>query len=98
MQDYRRSSAAGSPPASTERHRQSPARQDDAPSSMASDSLHEAQTLEDYSRIMHRHTQRQIERLSSVVGQDGNDRNRDTSRSPRVSQYNNIGRWNNGVQ
>ncbi|OAT01141.1 uncharacterized protein BDCG_16929 [Blastomyces dermatitidis ER-3] len=89
MQDYRRSAMAGSHPGSTERHRQSPGRQDDAPSSiMTSDSLHEAQTLEDYSRIMHRHTQRQNERLPSVVGQDGSDRNGDTGRSPRVSQHN----------
>ncbi|KLJ12171.1 hypothetical protein EMPG_09599 [Blastomyces silverae] len=88
MQDYRRSPIAGSRPSSTERHRQSPARQNDASSSiMTSDSLHEAQTLEDYSRIMHQHTQRQIERLPSVVGQGGKDRNGDTGRSPGVSQH-----------
>ncbi|PGH04267.1 hypothetical protein GX51_03612 [Blastomyces parvus] len=84
MQDYRRPSAAGSRPPSTERHRQSPARQNDAPSAiMTSESLHKIQTLEDYSRSMHRHTQGQIERLPSVAGQDSNDRNGDPRRSPR---------------
>ncbi|KKZ61629.1 hypothetical protein EMCG_03814 [[Emmonsia] crescens] len=80
----------GSRPASTERHRQSPTPQGDTPSStMSSDSLQGTPTpLEDYSRIMHRHTQRQIERLPPTDRQEGSDRNRNTNRSPRVSPHN----------
>ncbi|KAG5291640.1 hypothetical protein I7I48_03503 [Histoplasma ohiense] len=90
MQDYRRLSTAGSRPASAERHGQSPDPQADPLSStMNSDSRHNTPTpLQDYSRIMHRHTQRQIERLPSVNGKDGNDRNKNSDRSPRVSPHN----------
>ncbi|OJD17349.1 hypothetical protein AJ78_02534 [Emergomyces pasteurianus Ep9510] len=90
MKNYRRSSTAGSRPASTERHRQSPTLQGEAlTSTMSSESLQDTPTsLEDYSRIMHRHTQQQIEKLPPADGQKDNDGHKSPNRSPPVSPHN----------
>ncbi|OAX79376.1 hypothetical protein ACJ72_06306 [Emergomyces africanus] len=90
MKNYMHSSPAGSRPASTERRRQSPTPQGHAPTStMSSESRHDTPTLiEDYSRIMHRHTQQQIENLPPADRQNNNDQHRkNPSRSPRVSPH-----------